>query len=162
MSSPTDDWISSDAGLLHYNGVAWTRVLTPADHPNQHLITSLGALSAHDLWALGDIALHYNGAVWVDTHTPLPSPFVHGVVMRFAQYGWAVGNGGGQGNADQGVILRYTGGSWQQLDQTFDTDLSAVSMDSPSDAWAVGYGVILHYTHGTWTEVPGPLDVHGA
>jgi photosystem II stability/assembly factor-like uncharacterized protein len=162
MVSPTDGWIGSDAGLLHYAGSSWKRVITSADNPNPRFITSLAIPWPRSAWALGDIILYYNGSAWHDDGQPPGFSLVRGAAMVSATDGWAVGNGGGQGNADQGVILRYSRGSWQQVDQSFDTDLSAVSMDAPSDAWAVGAGVILHYTHGTWTEVSGPIDVHGA
>jgi hypothetical protein len=98
--------------------------------------------------------------------------------------GWAVGSvspaGGGTGGATSAtpslenpesanaLILRFHNCTWTPVATNYPgTRLSSISMDSPSDGWAVG-GVLgmplaLHYKNGVWASValPGQNALQG-
>ena len=58
--------------------------------------------------------------------------------------GWIVGDGG--------VILHYSGGTWNSYTSPTTTDLNSVFMVSSTEGWAVGLnGLILHYSEGSWS-----------
>lgn len=48
-------------------------------------------------------------------------------------------------------ILRYDGSQWRRMPSPTDKPVSAVSMLSSTDGWAVAQDTILHYTGGAWT-----------
>jgi hypothetical protein len=179
MLSPTDgwaigagDWGSGEGAtsgiLLHYDGTSWS----PAQVPNVGGLSSLDMLSATDGWATGvDTILHYDGQRW--------SVFqqvqgVYDLSMDSVSDGWAIGfiNYTTNHTSSSNVIWHYDGSKWVQgtLPSTvnYDAQLLGISMDSPTDGWAVGYGngdkgearysLYLHYTQGHWTQVQGPGD----
>lgn len=93
------------------------------------------------------------------------------VAMDAPGDGWSVGaitatpGSGGASDAPAGVIYHLSGGQWTHLPQTYSgADLSAISMDSPIDGWAVSgpaltaqpdRALVLHYSGGQWR----PVDV---
>jgi photosystem II stability/assembly factor-like uncharacterized protein len=159
MRSPTDVWITTDRGFLHYNGSAW-RKSGPALSQFPGGIT---LLSPTDGWGVGSNILHFDGTTWKPAGDQPGSELLRGIAMTSATNGWAVGGQEhGPSGSETAALLYYSGGRWQQVDSPTDAGLFAVAMDSPSDGWAVGAGVILHYTGGAWHVVSGPIDVHGA
>ena len=152
--------------LLHYDGKSWTT----APVPDVGGLSSLDMLSATDGWATGvDTILHYDGKQWsVFQHVQ----GVYGISMGSASDGWAIGfiNDTTNQTKDSNVVWHYNGSRWVQgsLPSTvnYDAQLLGISMDSPTDGWAVGYGngakgiaryaLYLHYTRGLWTQVQGP------
>lgn len=177
MLSPTDGWANGGGGwgtdqgattsiLLHYDGTGWT----PVQVPRIAGISSLDMLSATDGWATGtDAILHYDGKQWsIFQHVP----GVYGLSLDSASDGWAIGfiNYPYNHTSSSNVIWHYNGRRWVQesLPGTVNADAQvlAISMDAPTDGWAVGYGnggkyqaryaLYLHYTHGRWTQVQGP------
>lgn len=48
-------------------------------------------------------------------------------------------------------ILHYDGTQWRRVPAPNTGPITAVSMVSSSDGWAVSHGTILHYTGGAWT-----------
>jgi hypothetical protein len=177
MLSPTDGWVAggggwgSEAGattsiLWHFDGSTWTSVTVP----NVAGITSLDMLSANDGWATGaNTILHYDGTRW--------SIFAYlqgimGVSMDSATDGWAFGyvNFPYNHTSSYNIVWRYNGSQWVRgtlpSGVNADATILALSMDSASDGWAVGFGngqkfgnrysLYLHYTNGHWTQVQGP------
>ena len=72
--------------------------------------------------------------------------------MVSQQEGWAVGN--------DGLILHYIDGKWQEIISPTDKILYALDMLNENEGWAVGrHGTILHYQQGEWQQVP--LDIEG-
>jgi hypothetical protein len=179
MLTATDGWAVGGGGwhsvgvggattsiLLHYDGSRWTRVSAP----NVAGITSLDMVSAHDGWATGtDTILHFDGTRWsIFAHLP----GISGVSMDSATDGWAFGYVDFPYNhtASYNVVWHFNGSQWVRgtLPSSVDYNAAilALSMDSASDGWAVGYGLgqkganryalYLHYSHGHWTQVQGP------
>ncbi len=136
---------------LHWNGRAWSRVLTPnpggTSAGDLNTLAAVRCVSAKDCNAVGDYArasgstsrmlneaLHWNGVRWNQAHTPNP---------------------GGKSN-----------GNFSQLD--------ALGCGSSTSCWAAGsYGThestpkslnqILHWNGKKWTKfvVPNPGTGHG-
>jgi hypothetical protein len=151
---------------LHYDGSSWNSVPVP----NVANITSLDMVSANHGWATGtNTILHYDGTRW-SISAQLQG--VSGVSMDSASDGWAFGYVGFPYNhtSSYNVVWHFDGSKWVRgaLPSSVDYNASilAMSMDSASDGWAVGYGngqqfgkryaLYLHYTHGQWTQVQGP------
>jgi hypothetical protein len=151
--------------LLHYDGHTWTSVQVPGAG-----INSLSMHSATNGWAAGsNVVLHYDGKQWTQFQS---LPGISGLSMDSPIDGWAFGfvNFPENHSSSYNVVWHYNGSQWVQgsLPSTVNADaqILALSMDSASDGWAVGYGnggkyenryaLYLHYTNGQWTQVQGP------
>lgn len=91
------------------------------------------------------------------------------VAMVSTNEGWAIGNTTPYPFAlgtpqPAGVLYHFIGGQWVRLSQTYPaTSLVALSMDSPTDGWAVSTptmsgvnALVLHYSSGQWHSVDVP------
>ena len=166
LSSATDGWIvgcssggcgsgSGEPVLAHWNGASYTRgtVLGPAAD-----LYSVFMVSSSEGWAVGGIGttpviLHYVGGGWSSFPAPLSGVILRSVFMTDSNNGWAVG--------DNGVILRYAGGSWGSVSSQTTNTLRSVFMLGSSDGWAVGDGgTILRYQSisGLWISYPSPTS----
>jgi len=104
-----------------------------------------------------------------------PGSALYGITMLSRDDGWAVGGFftracSSQGPQDKtscpitpysGLILHYTSKTWEpaKVSRNITLPLLAVSLDSPSDGWAVGYNATLvHYNGDSWSTVPGPAN----
>lgn len=89
---------------------------------------------------------------WTRVHSPTTTD-LYSIAMLSSTHGWAVGRGG--------VILRWDGHTWSQVENVFIGDirpsLLSVSVISPTEAWAVTLnGLILRWNGSTWAEVEHP------
>jgi photosystem II stability/assembly factor-like uncharacterized protein len=92
---------------------------------------------------------------------------LRGVAILSANDVWAVGGTfATQCNAEtktgcsatpiSGTILHYSNNAWAVADSAAQP-LFSISLDLPSDGWAVGYtGTFVHYDGLTWTAIAGP------
>ncbi len=111
MLSSNEGWAVGAGGeVLHYLNGQWQVVATlPATSLN-----GIYMLSATDGWAVGEgldhegIIFHWSGGQWQQVNIPKVSA-LHGVAMISTTEGWAVG--------DNGAILHYQNGNWQQWQQ---------------------------------------------
>lgn len=86
--------------------------------------------------------------------------------------GWATGGvitNPVTGLPDRGMILRYAGGSWQQVGPALPgVYLGGLDMISPTDGWASGgdgsgHSLLLRISNGGWQQQPMPaIDAQGA
>jgi hypothetical protein len=203
MDSPTDGWAVGEklvfangqiaALLLHYDGHAWSQVSNSV----QSYLGAVRMLSATEGWALSAIGTdaaiyHYDGTSWTPQSVPAVSVAGQQYSLQLANLsmtspddGWAVGAaippasaGGTSGSASPvgaGVILHYTGGTWQLQQIIPNAAIIGIAMDAPGDGWAVGDEVVaqqasnntgpsnsapsghmllLHFTAGHWVKVP--------
>ena len=90
---------------------------------------SIAVLSPNDIWSVGgSFATQCNA----QTKTGCSATPVSGTILHYSNNAWAVA-----GSAAQ--------------------PLFSISLDSPSDGWAVGYtGTFVHYDGHTWTTIAGP------
>jgi hypothetical protein len=91
--SPTDAWASGSEGnvndenfhipyVLHWNGTAWSLVKTPNLGGEGSLLNAIGAVSASDIWAVGQtqqlngaiqtLTEQFNGTTWALVASPSP------------------------------------------------------------------------------------------
>lgn len=138
---------------LHWSGSSFTRGTTLASTTDLY---SVFMLNQAEGWAVGGLGstpviIHYNGGSWVQIASPPLSAILRSVFMVDSNNGWAVG--------DNGVILRYSGGSWGGNSAPLPNTLRSVFMVGSSDGWAVGDGgTILRFQNGQWAVYSSPTS----
>lgn len=141
--------------VLRYDGMNWGFV-PRTGLPGDETLRAVDAVSATDVWVVGDnhagfigsntVAAHWNGTTWTREPTPNgnPSGFNHlnGVAAAGGTV-WAVGTYVDPTSSinRRKLIFQRTGGSWRVSAAprvaTFE-HLAAVDATGPTDAWAVG------------------------
>src|SRR5256714_729464 len=114
--SPTDVWAVGKQGdefvlplVEHWDGHAWSTVAVPVPVPHAELVglTSISAVSPHDIWAVGQghLTEHWNGHAW--QAVPAPAGGARGAAA------WAVAAGlGARGGAAPPPPDRGGGAGW--------------------------------------------------
>jgi hypothetical protein len=140
-------WVGDggDPLAMHWDGVAWTEVGTPALEG----FVSLGdvaAISSDDVWAVGfqnvsgseTLVEHWNGTEW-SAETPEQGS-LWAVDAVATDDVWAVG--GLSGDPNENLALHFDGRNWRAVDTpnlgSGSNQLNDVSVISADDAWAVG------------------------
>ena len=192
MLSARDGWAGGPDMLLHYDGVTWQHVAN-----EQHLsFLQLQMLSDTDGWAItsgatGSIAIsHYDGQTWQPQGLPTITHqgtrydlLPQALAMVSPTEGWAtamivrsVGSSttlAAPQTYEGAVILQYRAGRWSLAAQIPQGDLSAISMASATEGWAMGNTedtqpatptpavhqtpLLLHYSRGRWQRVANPV-----
>lgn len=179
MVSPQDGWVAGYQGAIgqYHNGqwTAWSQ-RAPGD------VTCLAMDSGSDGWMIAEtpenhtgkryqqvIALHFDGTHWKSM--PLATASLHPLITGIAfagDTGWLAGRiEDDRSNVEGSVLFRETNSSWQLERFQVDAALTAISLSSPTEGWAVGAknmqtppttsnsqvfgGVLLHYLNGKWT-----------
>jgi hypothetical protein len=157
----------------HWNGSAWTQVVTPNPSSVDNELYGLSGTTPSNAWAVGlyadsavrTLILHWDGHAWTKKGSPNPSStsnYLAAVRAVSATNAWAVGSfrDDTTGNV-RTLIEHWNGHVWAKVGSpsvgTADS-LQAVAATSPSGAWAVGsyvHGVIrdtliLHWNGTTW------------
>ena len=142
--------------IEHWNGAHWNLIPSPQVGQNQNLgpaavLVSVTAVSAKDLWAVGNyspdgssnVALieHWNGAHW--SVVPSPSSAIDGVnyyptgvTAVAANNIWAVGN-----DTEGSLFIHWNGTAWSLTSNPATSTsprLSGISAFSAQALWAVG------------------------
>jgi len=192
-TSDRDIWLatmnSKDRPVVeHWNGTRFSRVAVPlpADAIGPTL-ASISAVSRTDVWAAGwaspagggpsyTLVEHWNGRAWSIAASADPSrPSGQFIGSSDNLYGvsahggaaWAVGTFfDGVIDGQSTLIEQWNGHAWvwvKSPDAARENQLNAVSADSPSDAWAVGFdgglanvGLVEHWNGTTWRSVAFP------
>jgi len=170
----SDAWAVGTAGIVRWNGTAWSAVSTtglPAVRMN-----AVSASGAADAWIVGSVkasgysnrlgtALHWDGTAWSVLAPTLPSRSdLRDVVALSATNAWAVGKIG-----VLSLVEHWDGTAWTQVAVPEPTDgysngLVSVSARAANDIWAVGTYVAnarnetysLHFDGAAWSVVPMP------
>lgn len=127
-----------------------------SDITNKNL-NDIDALSASDVWAVGNTAalLHFNGTIWTATTTAITDT-LNAIDMRTASDGWAVGV--------SGKILHFDGNQWTENIDTGTEVWTAVAAVAADDVWVMGNGgKYIHYDGIIWSAistVPSALDIN--
>jgi hypothetical protein len=178
--------------VLHWNGTAWDQVASPNPFPDE--LTAVTATSATDAWAVGyycttgclgssgtngTLIEHWNGTAWTHVSSPDPgaspkSDYLFGAAATGPDGAWAGGsycaaNCFTPNEVDKNLILRWNGTAWSKVTspnpgkgQPF---VTAMSADSPTDAWAAGWSLpdngpqktmLLHWNGSAWSKVTAP------
>lgn len=155
--------------IEHWNGSTWTQVASPTLKGNYTQFNGVSAVSANDIWAVGEagsntFAAHWNGTAWVEVPTPKVSfSSFRDVSADAAGVVWAVGDKSG------GTLTeRWTGQAWEVVPSPapggFFNDLTGVTVISANDVWAVGYYDVsgnfktfaIHWDGAKWTQTGSP------
>jgi hypothetical protein len=188
------DWWAPDARIEHWNGKKWAPVRNPRLDPGGYF-NAVAAISATNAWAVGlvgggpgdgtnafdhTLIEHWNGRTWtrVPSPSPLPGSGLDGIAAASATNAWAVGwtgTGPGTGGTSRTLIEHWNGRTWTRVPSPnlapgIRTQLHAVAVSSPRDAWAVGtthldgnnQPFIAHWNGRTWSAVHGPTPPPGA
>jgi hypothetical protein len=171
--------------ILHWNGTRWEQA-PGSDKPavRNGFPFSVSAVSRSDVWAVGfasgsgsglqTLAVHWNGTTWTRVPTPSPrsaaSPELVSVSADSPSDAWAVGTYS-PGKTVQSLALHWNGTSWTRVPIPVPgtgtiNELSGVTAESPTDAWAVGTyftstgqrAEVLHWDGASWklAAIPNP------
>ena len=146
----------SDETLIeHWNGSSWAIVASPNPGPSLDHLNAVAAISANDVWAVGNytdfnyndqtIIEHWNGSSWNIVASPNPGPsynHLNGITVLSASDIWAVGeyyNSAGE----QTLIEHWDGSKWNIVPSPNGSPasnrLTSVVALSTNNVWAVGY-----------------------
>ena len=181
-------WSPPPAGAQTVGARAtWT---IPSPSKTDNALHSVSADSSTDAWAVGyygtgaqgsgddnTLTLHWTGTTWVKVASPNPLPGLTnqlaGVYARSASDVWAVGEDSSVSTPLATLILHWNGTKWAKVPSpdpgTAGNELTAVSADSASDAWAVGTmpgsagvtdSLILHWNGKSWSQVSSPTPAN--
>ena len=132
----------------HWNGKSWAVVPSPNDGTGSNLLNAVTAISANDVWAVGQfqdasntvqtLAEHWNGTRWSIVASPSAGAEFLGAAAVSSSSVWAVGlTGGGP------LIQHWNGASWAVVPSPSPAGSAAsllfgVAVVSANDLWAVG------------------------
>lgn len=173
--------------IEHWNGSQWTVVANPAASQPGAALNAITAVSASDIWAVGQqqnaagvivtLTEHWNGTKW--SVVPVPAGNSPSRLLAVSADGtddvWAVGAQTEAGTSDSGVVLveHWNGTKWSPvtgLPDLGNAELQEVYAASSTDVWATVYTVLpdsdlgvedfLHWNGKKWTAVtaPGPQE----
>lgn len=152
---------------------------TPQTQRSNGSLAAVVDISPTDVWAAGGLETDYvtqavvrqdvDGA-WTSTMLPVPSGTSYSFIQGLAGTDddlWAVGDYVGPDEQTHPLIDHWDGSAWSQSTVPAPPSLpawfNAVSVDSPTDAWAVGqyevqdgayeYPIVDHWDGSAWTEV---------
>lgn len=163
----------------HWDGSSWTVVPSPEGSTTTSQLLGVDAVSANDIWAVGDTSApaptyvqalieHWDGSSW----NIIPSPNVNGsswnsltsVAVVSANDIWAVGYY--MGTNWRTLTLHWDGSTWSVVPSPnigpYGNYLYSVSARAANDVWAVGSTnnggntLILHWDGTSWSVVPSP------
>jgi hypothetical protein len=135
-------------------------------------LTGVAAISARDVWAVGEsggggVIAHWNGTAWSRVHAPFlggGGRLLADVAGTSARNVWAVGQ---TGPPNRPLLVHWNGKSWTQAKIPHIAGhalLSTISADSVRDAWALGsvttgsveQQLILHWDGSQWRRAAVP------
>ena len=178
--APDDIWAVGYAGLNvglpqvtlieHWNGRTWSIVPSPNGGSSLATLTSVTAISATDMWAVGNyfnmatnrhalLTEHWNGRAWSIVAAPGSGNDLvfTSITSADASHVWAVGYSTGQGG---NLIEQWNGTQWSTVGPPGPhVFLYGVAAYSATSTWAVGGGVTTvteHWDGTRWTIVPSP------
>jgi hypothetical protein len=178
------------AVVEHWNGARFSQVHLPLPAGTKgEQLNTISAVSRTDAWVVGyyvptvgtvttaTLVEHWNGRAWSVVPSANPwTPSQNVLAHQDLLYGvsaqrdgaWAVGNYADGMIDGQGTLTeRWNGHAWTWVKSPNAAGfnlLDAVSADSPSDAWAVGYdggglvnvSLVEHWTGTAWKIVAFP------
>jgi hypothetical protein len=190
--SAADAWAVGDSGtapglsslVVRWNGTGWARVPSPSPGApaSGTALSGVSAVSASSAWAVGSygnvektLVLRWNGIRWAQVPSPNPGgaqgSMLFGVASGPGPGAWAVGCYGASPDsaAEHALALRWNGARWTRVPAPAvgaSSCLHAVTVVSPSDAWAVGWtagevngpsrALVLRWNGSRWTRVASP------
>ncbi|HEV8223173.1 MAG TPA: PASTA domain-containing protein [Streptosporangiaceae bacterium] len=164
--------------ILHWNGSNWTRQTSPTPAGADGLLLGVDALSATDVWAVGQsgngpnevpLALHFNGTRWVQRTVPPPADGTHQVFSTVSGASgsdvWALGST--FGSPTHPVLYHWNGRAWapQAFPVPAPGQISGIAAVSATSVWAAGYvpgangrrqTLVMHWDGSGWSQAQAP------
>lgn len=153
MLGSTSGWIVGENGvMLRYDGTSWRVVSTPTTLG----LKSISMWDANNGWAVGSsgMILRYDGTQWSQV-TPRPTTnLLRSVRAIAANDVWAMG-----GDSGVGVVLHFTGSTWDVVSYPVPSSISSINMVSSTEGWAVAdEGRFLRYDGTAWSSYFSPIN----
>ena len=182
-TSPTDAWAIGDSWTSsqhndyatlaeHWNGKKWSVVATPNTSGIDNVFNSAVAISAKDVWAIGDywngsifqtLTEHYNGAKWSIIASPNLGTGGNGLYATTAlstKAVWAVGQVYGTSGAAKTFGIKWNGAKWT-VQKT--VDVAGASNDGFNSIAAIPKSKTVWAVGGTYSPSNGsPLNTFTA
>ena len=169
----------------HWDGSGWTIVPSPNSDTLQNELYGVSAISANDVWAVGNfyntglgahqtLIEHWDGNNWsivASSDIGASDDFLNAVTAVSANDIWTVGFTRPLNFTNQTTLVEHWDGSaWTIVPspnvQEAPNGLFGVAAAGPADVWAVGYDtpshidrtLAEHWDGSAWTIVPSPND----
>ncbi len=190
--SPTDAWAVGawDPGgtarnrplIEHWDGASWS--IVTVDDPVNAVLTSVTAVAANDVWAVGDsggktLVMHWDGSAWSRVSSPNDGSATQGLSSVSAAGPndiWAVGTiDEGSPFPGETLAIHWNGAAWKLVTTpsppSGDT-VTGVAAFANRNAWMVGsywsdaftnHGLALrlHASRTRLTKIPGNNSLNG-
>ena len=119
--SPTDVWAVNSPGLMHYDGIAWTKLPAPTGDNSLVLLAIVGT-GPSDLWVVGQrntnpatgYLAHYDGTSWTKV-SDNTTPELYAAWVDVPGSVYLGGADLSNASAPTGVLLHYDATGWQTL-----------------------------------------------
>ncbi|HEV3192792.1 MAG TPA: hypothetical protein VGY54_19935, partial [Polyangiaceae bacterium] len=168
-----------DPLILHWDGMAWSRVAGPKS-ASGWVLRAIAGISSTDVWAVGyrcygghstnDEVLHWDGQLWSEVLTGLPD--YSRLTAVAAALGWSVWAAGDfQWDGGSAHLARWGGSAWTVDPNEPDINpavnaptISSLWAGGATVGWAVGaYGLVLGWDGNQWTRTASGtvLDLRG-
>lgn len=177
VGTQKDDVRTDRTLILHWNGTGWTEVASPNVNEKPHQLTSIAAVSANDIWAVGQyikanttqtLIMHWDGTSWSIVESPNPTEnfaYLNAVEVVSANDVWAVGSY----NTIRPMTLHWNGVEWTNIPAAGLSDAGShnlldVEALAPNDVWAVGNGpsaqnmLVMHWNGTSWEAANPPME----
>jgi hypothetical protein len=178
-----------DRALIEtWNGSGWSIASNPQPGSVRDMLFGASALSASDVWAVGDeegsdhvfrtLAEHWDGNSWSVVPTPNPGPngdHLYAIDAVSANNVWAAGWQLGGDSPDQGLVEHWNGQQWSVVPVPTPASASLVMLDgitaSASQVWVTGESdspegggqpLIEGYQNGSWQIAKLPATPDGS
>lgn len=187
-SQPVDNspqMVKGEQALIeHWNGSQWSIVPSPKIGTQGNNLSSVAAISANNVWAIGYYANssnpntgytlieHWNGSKWSIVASPNPGPnnTLNAIAAVSPDDIWVVGGITEKNSGQRSFFEHWNGSQWQvvpsphtTLENNFLLSISAVSS---TNIWAVGSSgnstyseqrtLTEHWNGSQWQVVPSP------
>jgi alpha-tubulin suppressor-like RCC1 family protein len=196
--SATDAWAVGASDALsansqplaeHWDGHAWSTVAVPMPAgATGARLDGVDEVNSGDVWAVGNMTTsagaertlieHFDGTAWAVVPSPNPrtgpdaSDELKGIGGTSAGDLWAVGEYSDGQNFNAMLFVHWNGTAWSFVKEPAALHASAfgnaVTVLSPTDAWAVGENGLqtatlsAHWNGTAWSFVPTPFPQDGA
>jgi hypothetical protein len=164
--------------IEHWNGHSWKVIPSPNPGAGDNLLSSVTAVSANNIWAVGgysnmaigldkNLILHWNGHSWKQVASPNPgSSFNDLATIRQVSAAsiWIVGDYAGSDFHDRSLILHWNGHAWKQVPSPnpgkSSNILQGLAVVSASSIWTdeqfttadASTSQILHWNGHVWRK----------
>lgn len=172
--------------VARWTGADWTEVMPITLRPQTvypygprgGLVADLFAASPSDVWVFGyaasmgtgggvPMAAHYDGSTWTEFETPIVSNRTNEIIAANGSASndvWAVGVQRDIAGPYRPFTMHWGGEVWtyHAVPAGLSGSLDAVTVLSPTDAWAIGASILIHWNGNSWESMSLPVGASSA